>query len=86
MAERKIKNVVPENMRSYIDPNDLLRRLKHLFPSVTSVDTFRLDVRFLVSLPLWDYVDLLSHRQEQTDESSIYLDCIKLHTIMLAQI
>ena len=45
MDQCTVQNIVAESMRDYIDPNELLRKLKRLYPRVTSVQAFRLNVR-----------------------------------------
>jgi hypothetical protein len=46
-SECTVENIVPEDVRGYIDHNDMLRKLRRLFPSVTDDKDFKVDVSLL---------------------------------------
>jgi hypothetical protein len=49
MSVCNVYNIVNENMRGYINQQDLLSLLKSLFPQVTVLEDFQLNVWFLSS-------------------------------------
>lgn len=46
MSACSVQNVVSEDMKGYIDQQDLLRLLKSLFPDVAQLQDFKLNVWF----------------------------------------
>ena len=46
-----VRNIIPEDIKGYIDQNDLLAKLRSLYPLVKKNEDFRLEVRLLDYCP-----------------------------------